>query len=153
MQREHELSLQDCSTSWLGYISALFIIIPDNLPKRTGLYNSLCTWYGSLNEPLWTCVREASGSNPSWDTSRPDWTSSWLCSLHPCKCEDRMSVRRRPSASQSGLLIRLCGAGNFENVWSACGQNEIQYTEWRMNKYAYNYVYNFTVRLSIRHVR
>ena len=26
------------------------------------------------------------------------------------------------------------GAGNFGKIWCACGQNEIQYAEWRMNK-------------------
>jgi hypothetical protein len=46
--------------------------------------------------------------------------------------------------SAAGLLNLLCGAGNFGKIWPACGQHEIQYTKWRMNKYTYNYMYNFT---------
>ena len=33
----------------------------------------------------------------------------------------------------------LCGAGNFGKLWSACGQREIQYAEWRLSKYKYNF--------------
>jgi hypothetical protein len=45
---------------------------------------------------------------------------------------------------RTGLLSFLCGAGNFGKIWSACGKHEIQYTEWRMNKYKHTRVYNFT---------
>jgi hypothetical protein len=31
--------------------------------------------------------------------------------------------------SNSALLNLLCGAGNFGQIWSACGQHEIQYTK------------------------
>ena len=31
--------------------------------------------------------------------------------------------------SAARLLSILCGANNFGNIWPACGQNEIQYTE------------------------
>jgi len=34
-------------------------------------------------------------------------------------------------ASSPGLLDLFCGAGNFGNTWSVCGQHEIQYTVWR----------------------
>jgi hypothetical protein len=43
-----------------------------------------------------------------------------------------------------GLHKLLCGAGNLGEIWSACGQYEIEYTDRRMLKYMYNYVYNFT---------
>ena len=32
----------------------------------------------------------------------------------------------------------LFGAGNFDKIWSECGQREIQYKERKMNKYTYN---------------
>ena len=42
----------------------------------------------------------------------------------------------------------VCDAGHFGKVWSAGGQHEIQYTQWRMNNYTYDYMYNFTLYLS-----
>jgi hypothetical protein len=40
---------------------------------------------------------------------------------------------------RSALVSALCCAGHCGGVWSACGQHDIHYTEWRMNKYT-----NFT---------
>jgi hypothetical protein len=39
---------------------------------------------------------------------------------------------------RSGPLNLLCGAGKFEKIWSTCGQHEMQYIKWRMNKHTYN---------------
>jgi hypothetical protein len=36
-----------------------------------------------------------------------------------------------------GPLNPFCGAGKFGKM-SGCGQNEIQYAEWKMNKYTYS---------------
>lgn len=36
--------------------------------------------------------------------------------------------------SVPGLFKPLCDAANFDKIWYAGGQNEIQYKEWRMNK-------------------
>jgi len=33
------------------------------------------------------------------------------------------------------MLKLLFGAGNFGEIWSACGQREIQHRERKMNKY------------------
>jgi len=48
--------------------------------------------------------------------------------------------------SLSGLLNLLCGASNVGKVSSACGQHEVQYTEWRINERTCNCtsVYKFT---------
>jgi hypothetical protein len=43
-----------------------------------------------------------------------------------------------------GLLNLFCGSDNFSKIWSACGQDEIQYTEKEMNKCTYNNISNFT---------
>jgi hypothetical protein len=37
----------------------------------------------------------------------------------------------------TGLVSLLCGAGNFGNIWSACRQHKIHYTELEVNKYTY----------------
>jgi hypothetical protein len=34
-----------------------------------------------------------------------------------------------------GPLGLFCGAGNFGKIWSACRQDVVQYTEWRMKQY------------------
>jgi len=39
------------------------------------------------------------------------------------------------------------GANSCGRIWSACGKHEIQYAEWRINKYTYNYMYNFAGRI------
>ena len=39
----------------------------------------------------------------------------------------------------AGLLNLLRSAGDFVKVWSACGQNEIQYAEVTINKCKNNY--------------
>jgi len=44
----------------------------------------------------------------------------------------------------SGLFSLLGDEGKFGRIWSARRQNNIKYTQWRMNKYMYNYMYNFT---------
>ena len=40
---------------------------------------------------------------------------------------------------RSDSLNLLCGAGKFDKIWSVRRQHELQYTEWRMNKWFYNY--------------
>ena len=62
------------------------------------------------------------------------------CKNHPVSCSLDIEVY----FSGASLINLLCGAGNFGKIWSTCGQHEIQYREWRMNKYTYNYMYNFT---------
>jgi hypothetical protein len=47
-------------------------------------------------------------------------------------------------ALNAGPLNLPCGADNFGVIWSACGQHEILYPEWRMTKYSYNSMYNFS---------
>jgi hypothetical protein len=42
--------------------------------------------------------------------------------------------------SRAGLLNLLRDADKFGKILSACGQHEIQYTEWTMNRYTYNYM-------------
>jgi hypothetical protein len=38
--------------------------------------------------------------------------------------------QRKPAVVfMAGLLSLLCGAGIFGKIWSACWQNEIQYTD------------------------
>ena len=39
--------------------------------------------------------------------------------------------------------------GNIGEIWSASGQNKGQYTERIINKYTYNYSYNFCLRIFI----
>ena len=34
----------------------------------------------------------------------------------------------------AGPLNLLCGARNFDKIWTACGQHEAQYTELSMNR-------------------
>jgi hypothetical protein len=36
---------------------------------------------------------------------------------------------------RSGPLNLACGVGHFYKIWSACEQNEFQFTKRRMNKY------------------
>jgi len=45
---------------------------------------------------------------------------------------------------EPGLFNFLCGVDNFGKILFACGQHEIQYISWEMNKYMYNNIYNFT---------
>jgi hypothetical protein len=40
---------------------------------------------------------------------------------------------------KTGLINILCSAENFGKVWSACGKDEIQYTEVGINKCKCNY--------------
>ena len=49
----------------------------------------------------------------------------------------------RGKQSNTGLLNLFCSVGDFAKIFSAREQHGIQYTEWRMNKFAYNYRYNF----------
>jgi hypothetical protein len=55
-----------------------------------------------------------------------------------------LAARNTDVISTARLLrfVRVCGAGDWDKICSACDQYEIQYTEWRMN--ANNYTYNFT---------
>jgi hypothetical protein len=57
------------------------------------------------------------------------------------------------SLSGPNLHRLLCGAGNFGRIWCARRQLEIQYTQRRMNKYTYNYLYNCNFLFYIHHVR
>jgi hypothetical protein len=54
--------------------------------------------------------------------------------------------------SKWGLLDLLRGMGKFGKIWSADGQNAIQYTERRMSKCTYNFMYNFMYN-SLHHVQ
>ena len=36
---------------------------------------------------------------------------------------------------QAWSTTQVRDADNFDKIWSACGQHEIQYTKWRMKKY------------------
>lgn len=38
----------------------------------------------------------------------------------------------------------LCDVGNLGKIWFSCGRHEMQYIEWKMNKYTNNYMHNFT---------
>jgi hypothetical protein len=52
------------------------------------------------------------------------------------------------------LLYLLRGTGDFGKIWSACGQHEIQYTEWTMNKYdLINYMHKLNCVFSIHYVQ
>ena len=46
----------------------------------------------------------------------------------------------------------LWGAGNLGKIRSACGPHEIRYAKRRMNKYGYDYMYNFAC-VFIHHVQ
>jgi hypothetical protein len=35
------------------------------------------------------------------------------------------------------MTTHVRDAGNFDKIWSACGQHKIQHTKWRMYKYTY----------------
>ena len=43
-----------------------------------------------------------------------------------------------------GLFNFLSGVDNSGKILFACGQHEIQYIKWEMDKFKYNYMYNFT---------
>jgi hypothetical protein len=40
--------------------------------------------------------------------------------------------------TEPGLFSFLCNVDNFGKILFACGQHEIQYINWEMNKYIYN---------------
>lgn len=42
--------------------------------------------------------------------------------------------------SRAGLRNLLCSVGNFDTMGSAGGQHNVQYTEWRMDKYVQIYL-------------
>jgi len=50
------------------------------------------------------------------------------CRNHPVSS----SLDTEVHFSGASLINILCGVGNFGKFWSACGQYEIQYREWRM---------------------
>ena len=52
----------------------------------------------------------------------------------------------------TGLLNLQCGVGDFCRLWSVRRQREIEYWEWRMNKYMY-FLYNCISVFSIHHVQ
>jgi hypothetical protein len=51
--------------------------------------------------PLYTCIREISGSNLDWHTVHTDWELSCFFSFSPGKFIDSTSLRRRPVPSDS----------------------------------------------------
>ena len=69
-------------------------------------------------------------------------TDRWV-RYHFCHHKTLLCILRWPSP-RTGLLNLLGGAETFGKIWFACGQHEIQLTEWRMNKCIYNYMYKFT---------
>jgi hypothetical protein len=59
---------------------------------------------------------------------------------------------RPPSEFRTCLLNPLCHGGPFEENSTVSGQHQIQYTEWRLDTYTYNQMYNFTYAYFIYHV-
>jgi hypothetical protein len=68
---------------------------------------------------------------PAW------WQLFWKINLIQCAWVKVIGPAR------TGLMNLVYGAGNFGNIFSACGQREIQYTLWNMNTYMYNNIHNF----------
>jgi len=54
-----------------------------------------------------------------------------LCSI---KCGAFLTGWGHSSFSRTDLFNFLRGAGNFGSICSACGQRDLQYTEWSMDK-------------------
>jgi hypothetical protein len=45
---------------------------------------------------------------------------------------------------KAGLINLTYGAGTFGRILSECGQHDIQSTKLRMDKHAYDWLYNYT---------
>jgi hypothetical protein len=73
---------------------------------------------------------------------------SWMirrfvyCSNHPCSVV-QCSRPAQPS---------VCG-GQIRQNFVCMGEHKNQYSEWRINKDAYNYMRSFTVYFSLRHIQ
>jgi len=42
--------------------------------------------------------------------------------------------------TEPGLFNFLCAVDNFGGILFACGQHEVQYTNWEVNNYMYNFM-------------
>jgi len=51
---------------------------------------------------------------------------AWSHVTNPVSLEDRSHILK-PTCPRADWFNLLCSAGNLGKIWSACGQNEIQY--------------------------
>jgi hypothetical protein len=90
---------------------------------RTSDSHSTCTERNGMAVPLYTCIREISGSNLDWHTVYTDWELSWFFSFPPGRFFDSTSPKahlhgspRWISTVESTKVNRV--NSSFQRMWS-----------------------------------